>query len=68
MSNNHTVKFALEYDTKGAVRFVEVDDKGNPKKTDNENAVIGTLYFRKKGAKLNGNLPKGATLEVKFEA
>lgn len=51
------VKFEFEYDTKGAVRYREVDDKGDMIR-DNNNAKIGSLYIRKKvfGDKIPGRL------------
>lgn len=39
-----TVKFAIDRETKGALRFNEVDDEGQVKKTG---YTIGTLYLRK---------------------
>ena len=39
------VKLALGRETKGAVRFEEVDDNGNP--IDIPRAKIGTIYIRK---------------------
>lgn len=61
---NHMAKinFKFDYDTKGAIRYVELNDKGQPVKTDAEGALIGTLYLRK--AKLNGKMPKGFTIDM----
>ena len=41
-----TIKFKLKEETKGAWRYVEIDDKGN--EIPLIDAVIGTLYLRKK--------------------
>jgi hypothetical protein len=40
-----TAEFALERETKGALRYQEVDDQGKPVET--VWAKIGTLYVRK---------------------
>lgn len=54
-----TVTFQLLSDTKGAQRYQEVDDKGNPRTGDSDGAVIGSLYLRKMAlAKLNKGTPK----------
>lgn len=55
-----SVKLQFERETKGAVRFQEVDDAGNPKDIA-AGAVIGTLYLRKSG--ING-IPKGLTVNI----
>lgn len=48
-----TVTFKMEKETKGAVRFQEVD--GNGEVLDYADAVIGTLYMRKSA--LQGAVP-----------
>jgi hypothetical protein len=50
------VKFKLVDKTKGALRYVEIDDEGNERKTDADGAIIGTLYLRKAAQK--GKLPE----------
>lgn len=58
-----TVKFDLERETKGAVRYAEQAEPGEQ--------LIGTLYFRKSGMdamlKTNGKFPTtvSVTVEVK---
>jgi hypothetical protein len=50
-----TLKFTFKEETKGAVRYQEVDDQGTPRKGDNDEAVVGPLYLRKAALKrLNG--------------
>lgn len=44
-----TIKMILEYDTKGAVRYQEIDANGNPLSTRDEATVMGTAYLRKLG-------------------
>ena len=53
---NTTVRFKLEKETKGAVRYQEVDDTGQPK--DFTTALIGTVYLRK------AQLPDGHPLAI----
>lgn len=48
--NQLKVTFQKERETKGAIRFQEIDPQTNtPKTKDEEGMVIGTLYFRKTG-------------------
>lgn len=51
------VHFTLERETKGAVRYQELDALGKPidTRTNMDAAIIGTLYIRK--AALNGQIP-----------
>ena len=58
-----TVQFVLDKTTPGALRYQEVDDKGNPRKRDVEGAVINTLYIRKSSMK---GEPKKLTVIVKI--
>ena len=58
-----TVMFTLEKETKGAVRYQEVDAAGLPLKIEN-GAKVGTLYVRKSA--LNGDIP--AKLKATLEA
>lgn len=57
------VLFQLERETKGAVRYMEVDASGNTKAIG-EGAVIGTLYIRK--TSLEGQVPTSLSIEVSF--
>lgn len=50
---NSTLKFAVEKETKGAVRYQEVGDDGQPAFAPQ----VGTLYVRK-SAMPNGKIPK----------
>jgi len=52
------IKFKFERETKGAVRYMEVDDKGNKA----EEYSIGTLYVRK--STLGDKLPPPKTITV----
>lgn len=36
-----------EKSTKGAHKFVEIDDNGNPRGNQDEGTIIGSLYIRK---------------------
>lgn len=60
------IKFALERETKGAVRFQEVDGKGAALDIA-DGAQIGTLYVRK-SALPGGVIPKSLDVEVKINA
>lgn len=44
-SPTNKIKFNLFAETKGAVRYQEVDDAGTP--VEGDDAHIGSLYFRK---------------------
>jgi hypothetical protein len=55
-----TAKFQFERETKGAVRFQEIDETG--KILDMTAAAIGTLYLRK--SSLNGQVPQSITVNI----
>lgn len=55
------IEFAIERETKGAVRYNEVDDDGNPISFD-EGAVIGTIYLRK--SQLGGTVPEKLSVTI----
>ena len=59
---NATLKFALEKETKGAVRYQEVGDDGAPAFAPQ----VGTLYVRK-SAMSGGKIPKLLTVTIKGE-
>lgn len=48
------LNFVWKNDTPGTQRYQEVDDKGNPRKTDNDGQVIGPVYLRKAALKTLG--------------
>jgi len=48
------INFVLKNETPGAVRYQEVDDKGQPKKSDFDGQIIGPLYLRKAALKTLG--------------
>lgn len=54
------VKMKFERETKGAVRFQEVDSNGNA--VEVVDGVIGTLYVRKTA--LGGKVPTTLTLTI----
>ena len=55
-----TAKFQFERETKGAVRFQEIDEAGTV--LDFKEAAIGTLYLRKSA--LNGQVPTMITVSI----
>jgi hypothetical protein len=59
---NTTLKFAFEKETKGAVRYQEVSDDGEPAFA----AQVGTLYIRK-SALPGGKIPKALTVTIAGE-
>ena len=59
-----SAQFVLERETKGALRYQEVDDKGQP--IEVVAAKIGTLYIRKTAFEAGGDVPK--RLKVTVEA
>ena len=56
-----TVYFSFEKETPGAVRYQEVDGRGNIIKI-NDGAAISTLYVRKSA--LKGKIPERLTVTV----
>lgn len=57
------LKMKLDRETKGAVRYRELDLGGEVKQT---NYYIGTLYMRKTSFP-SGNWPKDLTVQVNYE-
>jgi hypothetical protein len=60
-----TVKFTLEKETPGAVRFKEVDESGEV--IEQAFCKIGTLYVRKTTFE-RGKYPKSLTVRIDFDA
>ena len=55
--------FSLEKETPGAVRYMEVDDQGNPRKQSE--SFIKTIYLRKdklEGGRIPGRLVVSITI------
>lgn len=56
------IEFVFERETKGAVRYQQVDASGSP--INGDDALVGTMYVRK--AKLpEGKVPKRWEIELK---
>ena len=69
MSKSNSITFAFVAETKGALRFAEIDAKG--REVEMADARIGTLYFRKaRFGELNaewasnGTAPKTITITI----
>lgn len=62
------LSFVLEKETKGAVRYQEVDEAGNPK---DKGYLMGTVYLRKDAliaeAFSSDRFPQAFTLELEFD-
>lgn len=59
--NTTTLTFRLDKETKGAVRYCEVDEQGNPVQIID--GTIGAIYIRKD--KLEGNkIPGRLTVQI----
>lgn len=58
---NKTLTFALVKETKGAVRYYEVDADGNP--VQMADAHVGTLYLRKSSLPA-GRIPRAITVTI----
>lgn len=58
------VKFLLDQETKGALRYKEVDDNGTPREIT-EGAKIGTLYIRKTA--IPGKQPPALSVTVEWK-
>lgn len=56
-----TVGFKFEKETKGAIRYQEIDGEGNPV-TTTDGAKIGTLYLRKTA--LSNEVPQKLKVEI----
>ena len=59
---NVTATFLVERQTKGAVRYQEIDSEGNRLKPNAAGAIIGILYLRK--AELGGTVPNEITVTI----
>jgi hypothetical protein len=59
-----TATFLLERETKGALRYQEVDDKDQPLET--VWAKIGTLYIRKTAFERGAEVPKRLIVTVEL--
>ena len=44
---HETIQMQLETITKGAVRYREIDNQGNPLRTNDQGAMLATVYIRK---------------------
>lgn len=62
MATSKTLSFELEKETKGAVRYSEVDENGH--KIEMENVVVGTIYIRK--SSLGDQRPAVLTVTVQY--
>jgi hypothetical protein len=58
-------RFKLEKETKGAVRYQEVDDKGEV--VEQTWAMIGTLYVRKSAFERGAAFPQLLRITVEIE-
>lgn len=56
---NHTLRFVVEKETKGAVRYKEVDLEGN----DAFAPAVGTLYVRKSSMP-GGKIPQELSVAI----
>lgn len=61
VNDKHVIFMALEKVTKGAVRYMQVDDAGAPIKGDDNGALAETIYFRKKAL---GDAPQKVKITV----
>lgn len=62
-SNVLKVSFALEKETKGALRYAEIDTNGKVK--EYPNVVMGTIYLRKDA--LGGKKPNNLTIRIAMD-
>lgn len=60
--NSAKVSFTKEKETKGAVKYQELDAKGQP--VQGGDYVIGNLYIRKTA--FNGSFPEKITVDVSW--
>lgn len=60
------VSMTLERETKGAVRYQEVNHKGEP--VQMSHAVLGTMYIRKSGFEDLGYYPIDIEVDISWES
>lgn len=59
------VNFVWKNDTSGTQRYQEVNDAGEPKKSDQDGQIIGALYLRKEALKTLGvGTPKQFSITI----
>lgn len=66
MRNKLTLTSGIEYETKGAVRYQQLDDRGLPEHPDR--AIVPTLYIRKHYLRQFKGLPGRLTLTLEHDA
>jgi hypothetical protein len=65
-NNNHiTCHFKLEKETKGAIRYMQVDGEGNSYGAE-AGAELGSVYIRKSAFK-DGSVPQKITMVIQPE-
>lgn len=60
------LNFVWKNSTPGTERYQEVDDAGQPRKTDNDGQVIGPIYLRKAALRSMGLLNVNGTVPHQF--
>jgi hypothetical protein len=60
------IRFKLEKETKGALRFQEVDDKGDV--VEQPSAKVGSLYLRKSALERGAAFPQALRVTIETEA
>jgi hypothetical protein len=61
---NLEIRLKLEKETKGALRYQEVDEKGEP--IEQASAKVGTLYLRKSSIEHGAPFPKALRVTVEM--
>jgi hypothetical protein len=61
-NGSFTCHFKLEKETKGAIRYMQVDEQGNPHGVD-AGAQLGSVYIRKSAFK-DGAAPAKITMVI----
>lgn len=56
------LQFLFRNETKGALRYQEVDENGRPLVKDTEGATVNTLYLRKSA--MGGRKPKAIAMQL----
>lgn len=65
------VHMKLDKETRGAVRYAEIDARGSKISTDAENVVLATVYVRKTALKRwlgDDSIPKSLTVRLTADA
>jgi hypothetical protein len=53
-----------DHETPGALRYIELNDDGQPIRSDMDGSLVGHIYLRK--AALNGQVPEKIIVSIEY--